>query len=196
MTAVPRVLIADDEPALLDLYATWLDDADVDIVRAGCGAEALSICNQGAVDVAILDRHMPRASGDEVLDAIQDAPDCPRVAFVTATTPDVDIVDLDIDAYLTKPVAREEFVDLVRSLIRREALPETVKRYVEKLSKRAALLESESRSVLRADPIYADLESELSNLASRIDPSHFDDPYLRRALVDGGRPDAPFEPIT
>ena len=194
MTSTARVLIADDEPALLDLYTAWLDGTDVDVVRAGCGAEALSCCDVADVDVAILDRHMPRVTGDEVLDAIRGAPDCPRVAFVTAATPDVAIVDLDIDAYLTKPVSREEFVDLVHSLVRREALPETVDRYARKLSKRAALLETESRSVLRADPVYADLEAELSRLASRIDPTQLDDPYLSRAFADGGRIDASFGP--
>ncbi|GAB6862083.1 response regulator transcription factor [Haloplanus litoreus] len=191
---MPRVLIADDESALLDLYATWLDDADVDIVRAGCGVEALSICAEDAVDVAILDRHMPRVSGDEVLDAIQAMSDCPRVAFVTAATPDVNIVDLDLDAYLTKPVSRGEFVDMVESLLRRESLSETADRYVENLSKRAALLESESPSVLRADPIYSAFEAELSRLASRIDDRSLDDPYLNRALADGGQDHPSIDP--
>ncbi|WP_251327876.1 response regulator [Haloplanus pelagicus] len=185
MTATPRVLVADDELALLDLYATWLDDVDVDLVRAHCGAEALSYCEDGEVDVAILDRHMPRVSGDEVLDSLRECPAGPRVAFVTAATPDVRIVDLDIDAYLTKPVERAKFVDLVHSLVHRETLPETVDRYVEKLSKRAALLESESQSVLRADPVYSRLESELSRLASRIDDYCLEDPYLCRTLTDG-----------
>jgi len=194
MTDAPRVLIADDEPALLDLYATWLDDGDVEVVRANCGAAALAHCDEGDVDVAVLDRHMPRVSGDEVLDILRDDSAGPRVAFVTAATPDVDIVDLDIDAYLTKPVSRDEFVDMVESLLRRESLPETVDRYVEKLSKRAALLESESQSVLRADPIYSAFEAELSRLASRIDYRPLDDPYLDRALADGGRDDPAVDP--
>ncbi|WP_251342318.1 response regulator transcription factor [Haloplanus halophilus] len=194
MADTPRVLVADDEPTLVDLYTTWLEGVDVDVVSAGCGAEALTRCDEGDVDVAILDRHMPRVSGDEVLDVLQDRPDGPRVAFVTAATPDVRIVDLDIDAYLTKPVSREEFVDLVHSLLRREALPETVDRYVEKLSKRAALLESESQSVLRAEPAYSRLESELSSLASRIDQMPIDDPYLSRARADGGH-DSPPDPL-
>ncbi|MFD1633599.1 response regulator transcription factor [Haloplanus ruber] len=188
MTDTPRVLIADDEPELLDLYATWLDDIAVVVVLAGCGAAALDRCGEGDLDVVILDRHMPRVSGDEVLDALRDDSG-PRTAFVTAATPDVDIVNLDIDAYLTKPVSRDEFVDMVESLLRREAFPETVDRYVEKLSKRAALLESESQSVLRADPIYTAFEAELSSLAARIDYRPLDDPYLNRALADGGHDD-------
>jgi DNA-binding response OmpR family regulator len=105
---------------------------------------------------------------------------------VTAATPDVRIVDLDIDAYLTKPVARTEFVALVRSLVERDRLPDPVGRYVSELSKRAALLESKSRSVLQSDPTYVSFEAELSRLARRVDRRP-DDPYLERVLPDGGR---------
>jgi len=190
MSDTPRVLIVDDETALLDLYETWLADFDLDVVRAGCGAEALAKCDD-SVDVAILDRHMPRVSGDEVLEELRDRHHDVRVAFVSAATPDVRIVDLDIDAYLTKPVTCEEYVDLVQSLVRRETVCETVEQYLSSLSKRAALLESESRSVLRTDPAYAALEEELSRLADRIDSPPFDDPYLRRALTDCGQSESP-----
>lgn len=190
-----RVLIVDDEPALLDLYELWLADLDVTVVRAGCGAEALDRCDE-AVDVMMLDRHMPRVSGDEVLAELRDRSFSPRVAFVSAAIPDVRIVDLDIDAYLTKPVERDAYLDLVQSLLRRETVPETVDRYLSNLSKWAALLETESRSVLRNDQTYADLEAELSELATRIDPHHLGDPLLRRASTDGGRADdlLPFDP--
>jgi DNA-binding response OmpR family regulator len=186
MTDTPRVLVVDDEPALLDLYRMWLADIDVDVIRANCGAEALLRCDDD-VDAVILDRHMPRVSGDEVLAELRQSAGEFRVAFVSAATPDVRIVDLDIDAYLTKPVTREEYVDLVRSLVRRETACETVEQYLSSLSKRAALLESESQSVLRTDPTYAAFEEELTRLADCIDSLTFDDPYLRRVLPDDGR---------
>ncbi|WP_338739994.1 response regulator [Haloplanus salilacus] len=182
----PRVLIADDQPTLLDLFATWLEDEDIDLVRANCGDEALSYCDDGDIDVAILDRHMPRVSGDEVLDALREGASNPRVAFVTAAAPDVGIVDLDLDGYLTKPVTRDEYVGLVRSLIERERLSETAERYVSNLSKRAALLESESASVLRSDPTFAAFEEKLLRLAVRVDDRQLDDPLLSRAFADGG----------
>jgi len=195
MTRRPHVLIVDDEPALLDLYEIWLADLEVAITRANCGTEALERCHEG-IDVVMLDRHMPRLSGDEVFHELRDRGFDPRVAFVSAATPDVRIVDLDIDAYLTKPVAREMYVDLVQSLLRRESLPETTDRYLSNLSKRAALLETESRSALRNEPTYTALEEELSRMAPRIDGHQLDDPFLRRASTDGGADDelVPFDP--
>ena len=191
----PHVLIADDEPTLLDLFELWLTDLDVRISRARCGAEALDRCDED-VDVVLLDRHMPRLSGDEVLDELRDRSLAPRVAFVSAATPDVRIVDLDIDAYLVKPVSKDVYVGLVESLLRRETVSETVDQYLSNLSKRAALLEAESYSVLRDEPSFAALEEELSRLADRVDDHHLDDPFLRRASTDGGRDDEllPFDP--
>ena len=191
----PHVLIADDEPTLLDLFELWLTDLDVRISRARCGAEALDRCDED-VDVVLLDRHMPRLSGDEVLDELRDRSLAPRVAFVSAATPDVRIVDLDIDAYLVKPVSKDVYVGLVESLLRRETVSETVDQYLSNLSKRAALLEAESYSVLRDEPSFAALEEELSRLADRVDDHHLDDPFFRRASTDGGRDDGllPFDP--
>lgn len=108
----PRVLIADDQPTLLNLFATWLEGEGIDLVRTTCGAEVLSYCEGGVVDVAVMDRRLPRVSGDEVLDRFQEQESSQRVAFVTASVPDVHIVDLHVGAYLTKSVAREEYVDL------------------------------------------------------------------------------------
>ena len=188
MTRRPHVLIVDDELALLDLYEIWLGGLDVAISRASCGAEALERCHDG-IDVVLLDRQMTRVSGDEVLDELRERGLDVRVAFVSAATPDVRITDIDIDAYLVKPVARDVYLDLVRSLLRRESLPETADRYVSILSKRATPLEAEPRSVLRNEPAYAALEAELSRLASRVDSRRLDDPFLRRASTDGSGDD-------
>jgi DNA-binding response OmpR family regulator len=176
-------LLADDEPALLDLYAAWLGDEDVAVVRATCGATALDRCETVDVDVAMLDRHMPRVSGDEVVDALADRADAPRIAFLTAASPELDILDVGIDAYLTKPVDSGEFVAAVRSLLRRDRLPEIAERYVAGLSKRAALLSTASRGALRTDPDYVSFEDRLSRLAGRVD-HRLDDPYLRRIDAD------------
>jgi len=189
----PHVLIADDEPTLLDLFELWLTDLDVRISRACCGAEALDRCDED-VDVVLLDRHMPRVSGDEVLDELRDRSLTPRVAFVSAAIPDVRIIDLDIDAYLIKPVSQDVYVGVVESLLRRETTSERVDRYLSNLSKRAALLEAESHTVLRNEPSFAALEEELSQLAPHVDSRDLDDPFLRRAPTDGGLP--PFDRLS
>jgi hypothetical protein len=100
--------------------------------------------------------------------------------------PSVRIVDLDIDASLLKPVRRPEFVALVRSLLGRRRPSDPVERYVSALSKRAALLKTESPAVLRSDPTHAAFLKDLSQLARRVDRCP-DDPYLDRIPSDAGR---------
>jgi hypothetical protein len=78
------------------------------------------------------------------------------------------------------------YVDLVRSLLRRRDVPRTVDRYLSRLSKHVALIETESASVLRNDPVFTASEAELSRLAPSVDGHHLDDPFIRRASTDGG----------
>ena len=113
--AQPRVLVIDDEKRVGQAFALWLDDRyRVETATSGeAGLEALT----DDVDVVLLDRHMPGLSGSEVLERIREAGyDC-RVAMVTAVDPDLDIVDLPFDDYVSKPVDREALRTVVDRLL-------------------------------------------------------------------------------
>jgi DNA-binding response OmpR family regulator len=59
------------------------------------------------VDAVLLDRRMPDLHGDDVLEELRgQGYDCP-VIMITAVDPDLNILDMDFDDYLTKPVERE-----------------------------------------------------------------------------------------
>ena len=64
----PTVLVVDDDRQLADLYAAWLR-GEYDVRTAYGGEEAIEAMS-GAVDVALVDRLMPRIPGDEVLKRI------------------------------------------------------------------------------------------------------------------------------
>jgi DNA-binding response OmpR family regulator len=112
----PVVAVVDDQPRVVEAFAYWLDD-DYEVRRATGGEEALSVVD-GDVDVVLLDRHMPELSGDEVLERLRaDGLDA-RVAMVTAVDPELGIADLPFDAYVTKPVDREDLHEVVERLLR------------------------------------------------------------------------------
>lgn len=181
-----RVMVVDDEPELLDLYETWLGDLDVTVVRASCGAEALAAYDD-TIDAVVADRHMPRVSGTELLADLRERHPRLPIALVSAATPDIDIIDLDIDAYLTKPVVREAYVRLVQSLLRRKTVCETVSSYLAARSKQVALLEAESLAILRTNPTYVAFEERLVKLSSNVAVDSLDDPFLQRVCAaDGG----------
>ncbi|GAB3039962.1 response regulator [Natronobiforma cellulositropha] len=114
MATQPTILVVEDERELADLYTTWVGE-DYDVLTAYDGASALEQVSD-AVDVVLLDRHMPDMTGDEVLETVRArGHDC-WVIMVTAVDPGLDIVTLDIDDYVTKPVTRAQLTRIIENL--------------------------------------------------------------------------------
>jgi signal transduction histidine kinase/DNA-binding response OmpR family regulator len=62
-----RILVADDEPAAVDLLAAILRPAGYEVVTAGGGAEAIACARRDAPDALVLDLMMPEVSGFDVI---------------------------------------------------------------------------------------------------------------------------------
>ncbi|WP_067510236.1 response regulator transcription factor [Actinoplanes sp. TFC3] len=117
-----RVLVADDERVLADTVADGLRDfaMAVDVVYEGNAARERVSVNR--YDVAVLDRDMPGATGDEVCREMIAAGLDTRVLLLTAAGGIRDRVEglgLGADDYLTKPFAFAELVARVQALGRR-----------------------------------------------------------------------------
>jgi DNA-binding response OmpR family regulator len=134
------VLIVDDEEAVADVYALRLGD-QYDVRTAYGGSEALDAVD-GAVDVVLLDRRMPGLSGDEVLERIRDADHACRVVMLTAVDPGMDILRMDFDDYLCKPIEKKDLVAAIEQQLRVKRYDDRVSEYLEVTSK-LALLEQE-----------------------------------------------------
>ncbi len=66
-TQALKVLIAEDNPSLADIYKARLEIIGYQCLTAGNGEEALAIAQQQNPDLMLLDLMMPRIAGDEVL---------------------------------------------------------------------------------------------------------------------------------
>jgi two-component system LytT family response regulator len=112
VTAVRRVVIADDEPLARERLETLIARHPDYRLVASCtdGDDALATIQRDAPDVAFLDISMPGRDGVEVARALLDHDDPPVIVFVTAHDQfalqafEVSAVD-----YLVKPVDRERF---------------------------------------------------------------------------------------
>ena len=122
-----RLLLADDEPAIVDAvrYSLRRDGFEVDVARDGeC---ALQAARGTRYDLVILDVMMPGLSGTEVCRTLRSESDVP-IVLLTARDAELDRVlglELGADDYVTKPFSMAELVSRVRSLLRRRELDRT-----------------------------------------------------------------------
>jgi two-component system response regulator AdeR len=163
----PTVLVVEDEHDLAELYTTWLAES-YRVRTAGDGREALDKLDD-EVSVVLLDRRMRELSGEEVLEAIRDRGiDC-RVAMVTAVEPGTEIVDMEFDEYLVKPVSKDELERTVSNLFVRNEYNEGIRRLFSLASKKA-LLESETDPAALGDTEeYHQLLEDIEELRADLD---------------------------
>ena len=116
-----RILIADDEPEIRELFRLYLEKDGYEVLEAGDGLQALEILKTEKVDLLLLDIMMPGMDGFSVLKLVREENNIP-VLILSAKDTDADKIlglDLGADDYLTKPVNPLEAVARVKSNIRR-----------------------------------------------------------------------------
>jgi DNA-binding response OmpR family regulator len=134
------VLIVDDEQEVADVYALRLR-SEYETRTAYGGEEALAEMDDD-VDIVLLDRRMPDIAGDDVLTEIRaDGFDC-KVIMLTAVDPGMDILEMDFDDYLCKPVEKKDLVAAIDQQLQVQRYDERLSEYLEVTSK-LTLLEAE-----------------------------------------------------
>jgi DNA-binding response OmpR family regulator len=117
-----RVLLADDERLLADTVADGLRKLAMAVDVCYDGAAAMERLGVNSYDVAVLDRDMPNATGDEVCRWMVDSSLGTRILILTAAGGIRDRVHglgLGADDYLTKPFAFAELAARIQALARR-----------------------------------------------------------------------------
>ncbi|WP_180124168.1 response regulator transcription factor [Acinetobacter sp. YH12097] len=116
-----RILLAEDDASQADSIKTWLemDGYSVDWVERG--DHAILALEQYQYDCILLDRGLPKVTGDEILKRIVQLHPLTPVLFITARDSIADRVEgLDLGAhdYLVKPFSLEELSARVRAQLR------------------------------------------------------------------------------
>ena len=120
----PKILIADDEPDVVELIAANLRVAGYDVSKAHDGPTALAAVRENLPSLIVLDLMLPGMSGLEVCRVLKSDSTTSAIPIVmlTAKAEEVDrIVGLELgaDDYVTKPFSPRELVLRVRSVLRR-----------------------------------------------------------------------------
>ncbi|NNH88352.1 response regulator transcription factor [Acinetobacter terrae] len=116
-----RILLAEDDASQAESIKTWLEMDGYNIDWVERGDHAILAIEQHQYDCVLLDRGLPKTTGDEILKRLRAQQQQTPVIFITARDSIHDRVEgLDFGAndYLVKPFSLEELSARVRSQLR------------------------------------------------------------------------------
>lgn len=160
----PRVLVVEDESAIVDAVSYALELEGFQVASAQGGREGLEAARRLNPSVVILDVMLPGMSGLDVCRQLRRESDVP-IIMLTAREGEADKVaglELGADDYMTKPFSMRELVARVRAQLRRAA-------------KSGAL--SGSNEVLRGGAVELDVDAHEVRVAGEsipVRPKEFD----------------------
>jgi two-component system, OmpR family, response regulator RegX3 len=124
LPTIARILVADDDIAVVDAISHSLEQEHFQLEIARDGEDALEKARAAQFDVVILNVMMPRLFGTDVCRTLRSESDVP-IILLSARDSELDRVlglELGADDYLTKPFSMAELISRVRTLLRRREL--------------------------------------------------------------------------
>ncbi|MBX3053645.1 MAG: response regulator transcription factor [Caldilineaceae bacterium] len=118
----PRVLVVDDDPAIVRLVASKLDMSGYRVMTAESGREALEcIARDGLPHLAIVDINMPEMDGFAFCRSVQQYADMPVILLTAVDQEEVVIQGIEhfAEDYVTKPFSPRELMARVGRVLRR-----------------------------------------------------------------------------
>jgi len=170
-----KILIADDEPDIIELIQYNLEKEGFEVDTASNGQMALEVARTFKPDLILLDIMMPELDGVEVCRTLRQESEFDQtiIAFLTARNEDfTQIAALDVggDDFIAKPIRPRVLISRIKALIRRSTRNSTEDDDSNIISFGSLIINKESFAVVQ-EGVKIDLakkEFELLNLlASR-----------------------------
>jgi DNA-binding NarL/FixJ family response regulator len=122
--ALPRVLIADDDPDVRAVLSAQLA-ADFDVVGTATDTdEAIALATEHQADIAIIDVQMPGGGGVRATEAIRGAAPATTIVALSADESErivLDMLKAGAVTYIRKGVEADELAALLRESLRAQA---------------------------------------------------------------------------
>src|SRR5438445_3445381 len=118
----PRILIVEEEPAMVAGLRDNFEYEGYDVISAGDGIAGLDRALADNPDLVVLDVMMPRMSGLEVCKQLKAQRPSLPIIMLTARGQEIDKVvglELGADDYVTKPFSIRELMARVKAVLRR-----------------------------------------------------------------------------
>lgn len=131
-----KVLIADDEPDIVEILKYNLAKEGYQVYTASNGDEAVELAQKVQPDLVVLDIMMPGKTGVEVCAIMRAQPQFKDtlIMFLTALSDDATQIKglaTGADDYISKPISPNVFLSKVQSLLRRAKKPESESKLLE-----------------------------------------------------------------
>ena len=168
-----RVLVIDDDPAIIRFLDIYLGEQGYEVLAAPSGADGIEVARRQRPDLILLDHGLPDMDGTEVLGALQGdsvTRDLP-VVILTARADLVDKVEslgLGVEDYITKPFDIRELRARLDSILAR---------------RRAAALTTEVERLKTLRRVVASVSHEVNNPLAAI--------LMCAETLEGRHPDVP-----
>jgi len=122
MNQKTTILVVDDDPSIIELVQTSLEEEDWNMCSALNGDEALKTIHENLPDLVILDIMMPGIDGTEVCRHINSTSSVPVVMLTAQADLDTKVrcLEMGADDYITKPFQPEELIARVKAVLRRQ----------------------------------------------------------------------------
>ena len=115
-----RVLVVDDERAILTVLRIKLGISGYDVVSASNGEEALDLIKSTCPDIMLLDVIMPGMDGFQVLEKVRAASKLPVIVFSARPENASKALSLGANDFLAKPLDVDEMVKRIEKLLAQE----------------------------------------------------------------------------
>ncbi len=124
MSAGKKILVADDEPDILEILSFNLKAEGYEVILAKNGNEAVDLAKKHQPNLIILDVMMPGKTGLEVCNILRAQPQFAEtlIIFLTAMSDEsaeIKGLETGADDYITKPVSPKVLLSKVNALFRR-----------------------------------------------------------------------------
>ncbi len=118
----PKILVVEDDEALMIGLVENLKFAEYDVITTGNGSDALDMAAKESPDLLILDIMLPGISGYEVCRKLRDKNMQVPIIMLTAKSEEFDKVhgfEMGADDYITKPFSINELLARIKAVMRR-----------------------------------------------------------------------------
>lgn len=166
-TAKQKILIADDEPDILELIEYHLAKEGYQVFTAHNGHEAVQEARRRQPDLIILDMMMPRMDGVDACRHLRSIPELKNafIIFLTARNEEqaeITAFSSGADDYITKPIKPRALVSRINAILRRQLAPQEV--IQNKLTVADLVIDRDSFLVFRDQQEFAFVKKEFELL--------------------------------